>query len=184
MVSDKNTDHKANDTPISPKKIPFVVNEKVEKWIDYFTGRGKTSFQKFLDRGANYRTLIEKILVEERVPKDLYYLAMIESGFSAHATSTANAVGWWQFVGETAKRYGAKVNRYVDERRNIEVATRIGARYLKDLHNVYQSWYLAMAGYNSGEMRIFRAIIKNNTRDFWVLAKKKALPRRDTQLYP
>jgi membrane-bound lytic murein transglycosylase D len=160
----------------APSDLPMEFNARVEGWIRFFTERDRERFQKFLDRGEKYRPLIEAVLAEYNVPKEIYYLAMIESGFQTHAKSRAAAVGVWQFIKGTGKRYGLRTDYYVDERRDPVRATIAAAMYLKDLHNVFQSWYLAMSAYNAGEGRIMNAIMSANTRDFWQLAEKKALP--------
>jgi len=169
-----------------PKKtpIPLEVNANVEKWLHYFTERDSARFQRFLNRGETYRASIQGILKENGVPTELFYQAMIESGFTTSARSHANAVGVWQFIAPTGKRYGLAINSYVDERQDPMRATVAAARYLRDLHNVFQSWYLAMAAYNAGESRIMNAIMNANSRDFWELVDKKALPRETMNYVP
>jgi membrane-bound lytic murein transglycosylase D len=109
---------------------------------------------------------------------------MIESGFVTHARSRAKAVGVWQLMTGTAKNYGLQVNKKVDERRNWIKATEAAASYLKDLNNVFGSWYLALAAYNAGEHRIVRSIMKGKTRDFWALAEAGLLPRETLDYVP
>lgn len=109
---------------------------------------------------------------------------MIESGFSTSATSHAKAVGIWQFMPATGRRYGLRVNRYVDERRDPVRSTYAASLYLKDLFNVFNDWYLAMAAYNAGESRIMNAIMSGNTRDFWELVEKRKLPRETMNYTP
>ncbi len=164
--------------------IPVEINKDVEKWIHYFTKKDRERFQRFLNRGAQYRDVVESVLRENGLPAELYYLAMIESGYQNHATSVASAVGVWQFIRGTASRYGLAVNSYVDERRDPIRATEAAVRYLRDLHNVFGSWHLAMAGYNAGEYRVVRAVFKGKTRDFWKLVRLKALPPETRNYIP
>lgn len=167
-----------------PLHIPLEINRKVAKWIHFFTVRERERTQRYLERGEAFRSHIEQILKENDMPAELYYLAMIESGFVTHARSHARAVGVWQFMKGTGKNYGLAVNNQVDERRNWVKATEAAASYLKDLNNVFGSWYLALAAYNAGEHRIVRSIMKGKTRDFWALAEGKMLPRETLNYVP
>ena len=164
--------------------IPREVNEKVQKWIDYFTKKYPHSFQRFLNRGAVYKPMIERVLRDQGLPTELYYLALIESGFSTKATSRAQAVGVWQFMKGTARRYGLEVNYYVDERRDPVRSTIAASLYLSDLNNVFQSWYLTMAAYNAGESRVMNTIMRGKSRDFWDLAGRRKLPRETMNYVP
>ncbi len=164
--------------------IPVEINNEVEYWIDFFTGRHREMFQRYLDRGEKYKNMIVSTLKDQGVPTELYYLAMIESGFITTAKSRASAVGLWQFIRGTGRRYGLRIDSYVDERKDPMRATIAAAIYLNDLKNVFDSWYLAMAAYNAGEMRILRAIMKGKSRNFWELARSKHLPRETMHYIP
>jgi membrane-bound lytic murein transglycosylase D len=165
-------------------KIPVPENEHVQKWIRYFTEKDRERFQRFLNRGDHYRNVVEDMLEENDLPAELYYLAMIESGFRTNAYSTAKAAGVWQFIPDTARRYGLRVDRYVDERRDPIRATEAAAKYLRDLYNAFGSWHLAMAAYNAGEIRVLRAVFKGKSRDFWTLIEKKVLPSETANYVP
>jgi membrane-bound lytic murein transglycosylase D len=153
-------------------------------WIEYFTRTDRERFQRFLSRGSRYRKVIEDVLLENQLPPELYFLALIESGYQNHATSSAQAAGVWQFIPATGRRYGLQIDRYVDERRDPIRSTEAAARYLRDLYNIFGSWPLAMAAYNSGEYRVIRAIIKGKTRDFWTLSELGILPRETREYVP
>jgi len=170
--------------PRHTSRIPLEINERVMKWIRYFTIQDRDRFERFLRRGSVYKNLVESTLKECGVPRELYYLAMIESGYAIHARSRARAVGVWQFMRGTGLRYGLKQNRDVDERKDVIRATRAAARYLKNLHTAFQSWYLAIASYNAGEGRILGAIMRGGTRDFWELVEKKSLPPETRNYVP
>lgn len=167
-----------------PLHIPLEINRKVAQWIYFFTVKERERTQRYLERGEALRNHIEQILKDNDMPAELYYLAMIESGFVTHARSRARAVGVWQFMKGTGKNYGLTVNNQLDERRNWIKATEAAASYLKDLNNVFGSWYLALAAYNAGEHRIVRSIMKGKTRDFWALAEGKMLPRETLNYVP
>lgn len=167
-----------------PLHIPIEINRKVSEWINFFTVRERERTQRYLERGEALRPHIEAILKENEVPAELYYLAMIESGFVTHAKSHAKAVGVWQFMPGTGRNYGLALNKQVDERRNWVKSTESAASYLKDLNNVFGSWYLALAAYNAGEHRIVRSIMKGKTRDFWALAEQGLLPKETLNYVP
>lgn len=167
-----------------PLQIPIEINRRVEGWIKYFTVRERKMTTRYLQRGEPLRPHIEAILKANEVPPELYYLAMIESGFVTHARSRAKAVGVWQFVKGTGKNYRMTINDSIDERRNWIKSTEAAANYLKDLNNVFGSWYLALAAYNAGEYKIVRSIMKGKTRDFWVLAERGLLPQETMDYVP
>lgn len=165
-------------------KVLLEVNARVQKWIDYFTKKDPRTFLRLFQRGRQYRSMVEAVLIEHDIPKEFYYLALIESGYRNHAVSSAKAVGVWQFIAGTARRYNLRCDSRIDERRDVARATKAAAQYLRDLYNVFGSWRLAMAAYNAGENRIMRAIMKGKTRDFWTLAEQRVLPKETMHYVP
>jgi hypothetical protein len=153
--------------------LPVEMNRSVEKWIDYFTGKGRDRFEHYLERSEFFIPFLKPILKNAKAPEDLVYLAMIESGFNNNARSHARAVGAWQFISATGRRYGLDVNWWVDERRDVEKSTIAAVQYLKELNAMFGSWHLAAAAYNAGEAKIGRAIKKYKTNDFWELCDKR-----------
>jgi len=153
-------------------------------WIKYFTKRDRKRFLRHSKNGTKYKELVETIFEEEGLPKDLFFVGLIESGYNSHIRSSADAVGPWQFIKGTATRYGLRVDSRVDERRNIFKATRAAAHYFKDLYNIFGSWELAMCAYNAGEYRIINAIRRGNTRDYKSLVAKKLLPKETIYYIP
>lgn len=162
--------------------IPVVWNKQVAGWVKFFTGRGRQHFQNYTQRSGRYAPVLSKILADRGLPRDLIYLAMAESGFMNHARSWARAVGPWQFMPYTGKRYGLSIDYYVDERRDPIKASIAASDYLKDLYNLFGQWELAAAGYNAGEGKIARAIRMYRTKDFWNLTKGRYL-RPETKNY-
>lgn len=153
-------------------------------WVHYFTKRDKKRFQRHLNNAFMYKDEVQKILREMNVPEDLFYVGLIESGYNMKIRSRANAVGPWQFIKGTGKRYGLRIDRYVDERKNLHKATRAAARYFRDLYNIFGSWNLALCAYNAGEYGIIRTIRKGKTRDYLKLVKKKLLPKETIYYVP
>ncbi len=167
--------------PDAPAR-PLVIerNARVEYWIEYFTGRGRKTYQQWLNRGVAYRPHIEAALKRYELPPEIYYLAMIESGFKTSALSSAGAVGPWQFIRGTARRYGLTVDYWVDERKDPVRSTEAACQYLAHLYGIFQDWNLAMAGYNSGEFRVQSSVRRAGSRDFW----KLKLPRQTQDYVP
>lgn len=165
--------------------IPTEINANVDKWINYFQNRGRPHMERYLARSTRYEAVMKKVLRDNKLPEDLFYIALIESGFSSSAFSHASAVGYWQFIRGTGKRYKLQINQLVDERRDPILSTQAAADYFRTLYQMFDSWYLAMASYNVGEARVDRAIRKYKTRDFWELSRnKRALPRETDNYIP
>lgn len=155
--------------------IPVVYNPKVRKWIKYFLTRGRGFFSRYSGRAGRYAPLLGKILEDHGLPRDLIFLAMAESGFTNNAKSWARAVGPWQFMPYTGKRFNLKIDWYVDERRDPIKATIAASRYLTKLYSQFESWELASAAYNAGEGKMAKAIKRYKTESFWEISKGRYL---------
>jgi len=165
--------------------IPLTVNNKVQYFVNYFQTSGRSVFARWLSRSERYIPMMKQVLKKEGLPEDLVYLAMIESGFSPHAYSVASAVGPWQFMSATGKRYSLRIDQWIDERRDPLKSTVAAAMYLKELYGIFnKDWYLAAAGYNAGENKILRAINMYESRDFWQLSKGSYLKRETKDYVP
>lgn len=178
---------KATFTPVDSRPyfdIPITYNAKVRNWISYFQGDGRKWFQKWLERSYRYLPPMQKQLKAMGLPQDLAYVAMIESGFSPHAVSSADAVGYWQFMAPTANRYGLKTTWWIDERRDFTKSTVAAAKYLGDIYKLFDSWYLTAASYNMGENKMRRLVNRHGTKNFWVLAKKPDFPIETREYIP
>jgi membrane-bound lytic murein transglycosylase D len=138
--------------------LPNLDHERVDFWVERFTQDPdmRARLEGFLIRSGRYLPMISTALEDRDMPHDLIFLAMIESGFDPAAYSSANASGLWQFISETGKRYGLRVDSEVDERNHPERATEAALDYLGELHERFGSWYLAAAAYNTGEGRVGR----------------------------
>jgi len=164
--------------------IPIVINAKVEQFIQYFQTRARKVFANWLARSEKYIPFMKNLLKENGLPEDLVYLALIESGFNPYAYSRSKASGPWQFIYLTGKRYGLRSNWWIDERRDPEKSTIAAAKYLKDLYDMFECWYLAAAGYNAGEKKIATAMKRYGTEDFWELTKYRYLKRETKDYVP
>jgi len=164
-------------------ELPVVLNSQVAQFINYFTSRrGKKTVVRTLERAGAYRGMIERILEEEGVPKEMFHLAQAESGFRPKARSWARATGMWQFMKFRGRQYGLRSDKYVDERYDPEKATRAAARHLLDLYIQFDDWYLAMAAYNGGPTRVKQAVQRTKSNNYWVHSKRKFI-RRETRNY-
>ncbi len=162
----------------------FTVTAQVYQFINFYTvGRGRITMERGLIRSGRYREMAERIFAEEGVPKDLIWLAQVESVWQPRALSFAKARGIWQFIPGTGLRFGLRQDAYMDERVAPEASTRAAARYLKFLYDYFAGdWLLAMAAYNCGERNVERAIERCGYADFWELHQRGLLPR-ETQNY-
>jgi membrane-bound lytic murein transglycosylase D len=161
--------------------IPLVTNRKVNQVVNYYRGKGHKVFLRWMDRAQIMLPRIQQILKDEGVPEELAYLAMIESGLNPKAYSWAHASGVWQFIRSTGRLFGLYSDWWYDERCDIDKSTRAAAEYLKKLYLEFDDWYLALAAYNCGEIRVHRAIRQHGSRNFWKLWR---LPRQTENYVP
>lgn len=153
-------------------RIPAVMempyNSVVQKFIDQYSGRLRRSVSYMLGAGNFYIPIFEEALDYYGLPLELKYLPVIESALDPTAKSHAGAVGLWQFILATGKRYDLQVNSLVDERRDPIKSTWAAARYLRDLYQIYGDWSLVIAAYNCGPGNINKAIHRaGGAKDYW-----------------
>ena len=147
--------------------LPIRFNDRVMQEIYYMTTSARGFITRSLTRKTAYDSLIYTKLAQKRMPRDLIYLALVESGFNVKAYSRAKAGGMWQFIPETGARYGLEVDFWVDMRRNPELATDAALNYLSELHDEFGDWLLSMAAYNCGEGRIRRLLKEKQADSTW-----------------
>ena len=163
---------------------------RVEHYVQYFSGPAKERIQARLERGTRYEPMIRAQMRAGGLPEDMYYLALVESGFDPNAYSRAAAVGMWQFMTSTARDMGLRVDWWVDERRDPVKSTAAAVRFIKGLREQFGSLYLAAAAYNGGPGRVTRGLtryaddLEGTSGDdlFFALAEKDYL-RNETREY-
>jgi membrane-bound lytic murein transglycosylase D len=159
FISDKSSDG-LDVTTLNPRAISFVddyIQKHKKKLID-MKGWGKPYFD-----------MMDVILTQHGVPREMKYLAVIESHLKSYAVSWAGAVGPWQFMPATGRRMGLTVNYSIDERTNYFKSTHAAARYLTELYSQYGDWLLVIAAYNGGPGNVDAAIRRSKSKDFWTL---------------
>ncbi|MEK6375504.1 MAG: transglycosylase SLT domain-containing protein [Acidobacteriota bacterium] len=164
--------------------MPIPDHRTVRGALSLFTREMRPSIQESLIRSAKYKPLIDKALDAEKLPRGLAYLPVIESAYLPTLTSRAGAHGIWQFMSETAREYGLRVDWWVDERADPERSTRAAAKYLKDLHRQFDDWPLALAAYNAGPNRVRRALDAQGATTFWELLEAAAVPKETRGYVP
>jgi membrane-bound lytic murein transglycosylase D len=181
-------EQKPVDAPIvdiaAAKSIPVPEHHSINSAVALFSNELKGDIQTYLTRSSRYRPLIEKTLAEFDLPKGIAYLPVIESGYSPTMTSRSGAHGIWQFMPDTAREYGLRVDWWVDERADPELSTRAAAQYIRDLYREFNDWSLTLAAYNCGPGRIRRALADTGAKSFWDLVDQSAVPKETRGYVP
>ncbi len=156
------------------RRLPVVMempyNSVVQKFIDQYSGRLRRTVSYALGAGNFYIPIFEEALDYYGLPLELKHLPVIESALEPKAKSPAGAVGLWQFMLATGKRYDLKVNSLIDERQDPYKSSWAAARYLRDLYKIYRDWNLVIAAYNCGPTNVNKAIHRaNGVRDYWTI---------------
>lgn len=156
------------------RRLPVVMempyNAVVQKFIDQYSGRLRRTVSYALGAGNFYIPIFEEALDYYGLPIELKYLPVIESALEPRAKSHAGAVGLWQFMLATGKRYDLKVNSLIDERQDPYKSSWAAARYLRDLYKIYRDWSLVIAAYNCGPSTVNKAIHRaDGVRDYWAI---------------
>ncbi|HEY0479139.1 MAG TPA: lytic transglycosylase domain-containing protein, partial [Kofleriaceae bacterium] len=133
--------------------------------------RGRSIMQSWIVAQGRYRDMILGHLRRAHLPEDLLYVAMIESGYDPNDTSSAGALGVWQFMPEGGRIYGLREDRWVDERRDPLRSTIAQMDYFADLHQRFADWHIALAAFNMGYGAMLRSIARYNTNDFYQLCE-------------
>ena len=164
--------------------IPIPEHRTINGAVNLFTTRMRDDIQTSLIRSARYKGMIEAALAEYRLPNGLAYLPVIESAYMPALTSRAGAHGIWQFMPETAREYGLRVDWWVDERADPEKSAHAAAAYLNDLYREFNDWSLVLAAYNAGPGRVRRAMTSTGATTFWELLEWGAVPKETRGYVP
>ncbi len=162
--------------------LPLVINDPVAGFISYFSSKGRGTLMRSLERAGRYQAMISAVLAEEKLPQDLIYQAVAESGFQPQAVNRSGAGGMWQFMPYGV--YGLNRNGWYDERFDPEKSTHAYARYMKLLYSQLGDWYLAMAAYDWGPGNVQKAVERTGYADFWELYHRNALPQETKNYVP
>lgn len=166
-------------------KTPFNIeyNEILEAIVKSFLKHKKEKYAKLLEKSSYYFPMIEAQLAKYDIPLEMKYLAVVESALNPTAKSPVGATGLWQFMYQTGKQFNLNVSSYVDERSDVQKATKAACKYLKALNNTFQDWDLALAAYNSGPGNVSKAIRRaNGYRNYWNI--RDFLPRETASYVP
>jgi membrane-bound lytic murein transglycosylase D len=176
----------AATSTMGSSKLELAVPDQsaIDYWTRRFSADKHKSFQIQLDRARDYVVPCQEIFRQQGLPEDLVYVALVESGFTPTARSHANAVGMFQFISSTGKRYRLEQNQWIDERRHPFKASRAAGEYLSFLYDTFGSWPLALAGYNCGEKAVQAALDSSGLKTFWELAQSGYLPAETREYVP
>jgi membrane-bound lytic murein transglycosylase D len=173
---------KVNETTIVTYSIPVIVNSQVVSFLKAFQTIRHEGIQRALDRSLEFIDSFKEIFRKNGIPEDLVYLPIIESGFRVEATSRAKAKGSWQFMAATARLFGLRVDWQVDERLDPFKAADAAARFMKNLYEEYNDWYIVLACYNGGPRRVKKAMRVLQTSDFFEINQSRHI-RKETRNY-
>ena len=165
------------------EKSPFNIdyNPQLENLVKSFLKNRKRSYERLMGLSQFYFPLFEEAMAKYNVPLEIKYLSIVESALRSSAVSRVGATGLWQFMFETGKQYGLKIDSYVDERKDTYKATDAAARYMMKMFEIFGDWEMVLASYNSGAGNVSKAIRRSGGhQNFWNI--KKYLPR-ETQSY-
>ncbi len=168
-----------------PAEVPLDESSpRVKAFIkEYAYGRRET-MKRYLAQAEQFLPMVKNTCAQEKAPKDLAYLFLLESGANPEARSPANALGMWQFMPATARNYGLRVDSWVDERLDPRKSTQAAISYLKDLHDMFGCWRLALSAYNSGENKLNNVMCKEDSDEYDGICSSKHLKKETKEFVP
>ena len=159
-----------------PKTTPLPNANVLHQFAEQYWNGNDEAVRRAVARVMELRLVLAPILQDEGVPGEIAAIVLVESGGQPTALSPKGARGIWQFMPETARRFGLTVNSETDERLDVQKSTRAAARYLRSLHSQFDNWSLALAAYNAGEKVVEKAVVTSGSRDFALLRSRRLIP--------
>ncbi len=160
----------STDEKLASSKFSSIqLNNKAISFVENYVRKEGKELEQMKTWGKPYFRIYDNLLTQYGIPKEMKYLSVIESDLRAGLVSSAGAVGPWQLMDYEAKRFGLRVGRGIDERKDFYKSTFVAAKLLKELYDEFGDWLLVIAAYNGGEGRVRQAIQKSGSRDFWEL---------------
>jgi membrane-bound lytic murein transglycosylase D len=164
------------------KNIPLVYHEVSHQFVEYFIYKKPEFTQRMMEQKNLYFPIYEKALARNKMPDELKYLSMIESGLNPRIISYAGAGGLWQFMRATGREFGLRQDAYIDERFDPEKSTEAACKYFRQLYSIFGDWEMALAAYNTGPGNVKRAMRRSGGTTFWTIYN--ALPRQTRSYVP
>lgn len=155
-------------------KIPLTVNDEVVKQLNRLIGKpaARKHMRECLKRMEKHKPLITKKIEKYELPTELLAIPIIESGYKNIHSKNKWGSGLWMFIKPTARAYGLKVNKKLDQRLNVKLSTEAAMKYLKENHQRFDDWELTLLSYNMGEYGVMKAMKKARSKQAWTLVKK------------
>jgi membrane-bound lytic murein transglycosylase D len=152
------------------EKSPFNIeyNVGLENVIKSFLKNRKRAFERLMGVSQYYFPMFEESLAAQNIPLEIKYLSVVESALNPRAVSRVGATGLWQFMYQTGKQYGLKVDTYVDERSDPVKASKAATQYMKNMYGIFGDWDLVLASYNTGPGNVAKAIRRSGGKqNYW-----------------
>jgi len=157
---------------------------RVRRFVREYAYAQRKNMKEYLNRAEQYFPVVKKIAAESGLPQEIAYLAVLESGGNPEARSPANALGMWQFMPDTARNYGLRVDSVVDERLDPWKSTQAAMMYLKDLYGMFGCWRLALSAYNSGENKLNKVLCQEDASEYDEICSSRRLKRETREFFP
>ncbi len=157
---------------------------RVRRYIRHYSEKDRRTTSSYLTKASKYLPMAKAMAREHKLPEDLAYLFLLESGADPEARSRSNALGMWQFMPGTARLYGLRVDTWVDERLDPKKSTKAAMLYLKDLYDMFGCWRLALSAYNSGENKMNRVLCQEDADQYEQICSSRALKQETREFWP